>query len=280
MVVHAHPDDESPSTGGVLAKYGAEGVTTVLVTCTDGGCGDGPGGVKPGEPGHDPAQVAAQRARELEASAKALQLSHVEMLGYKDSGMMGWEANRAPGAFWSMDPEQAAGPLVELIRKYRPQVVVTYDEHGFYGHPDHIQTHRVTMAAVRQSGIPAKVYETTVPRSGFARMTEALAHSGIDFSGDGEWEEGEQEFGVMKDEHGETFKMGVEDEEVTTTVEVSKWIEAKRTSLGAHASQSENILFLQMDPQLFAQLFGVETFVRRQDSTGAPLPETDLFAGI
>src|SRR3954469_25612713 len=101
MAVHAHPDDEATGTGGVLARYAAEGCTTVLVTCTDGRCGDGPDGVKPGEPGHDPAAVVAVRRAELEASAKALDITHLEMLGYADSGMMGWAANDEPGSFWT-----------------------------------------------------------------------------------------------------------------------------------------------------------------------------------
>src|SRR5881628_174225 len=90
MAVHAHPDDEASSTGGLLARCAAEGIRTVLVTCTDGSCGDGPGGVKPGEPGHDPAAVAATRQAEREASCSALKGTHLEQRGYADSGMMGW----------------------------------------------------------------------------------------------------------------------------------------------------------------------------------------------
>src|SRR5687767_14803270 len=96
MAVHAHPDDEAISTGGVLARYAAEGITTVLVTCTDGRCGDGAGGAKPGEPGHDPDVVVAMRQTELEASRTALKITHLELLGYADSGMVGWPANDAP----------------------------------------------------------------------------------------------------------------------------------------------------------------------------------------
>src|ERR1041384_4123627 len=90
MAVHAHPDDEATGTGGVLAKAAAEGITTVLVTCTDGGCGDGPGGIKPGDEGHDPAAVAVLRREELDVSCATLKISHLETLGYADSGMMGW----------------------------------------------------------------------------------------------------------------------------------------------------------------------------------------------
>ncbi|NEE33554.1 GlcNAc-PI de-N-acetylase, partial [Streptomyces sp. SID7982] len=142
MAVHAHPDDEATGTGGVLARYAAEGIRTVLVTCTDGGCGDGPGGVKPGEPGHDPAAVAAMRGQELKASCDVLGVSDLETLDYADSGMIGWPSNDAPGSFWQTPVEEGAARLAELMRHYRPDVVVTYDENGFYGHPDHIQAHR------------------------------------------------------------------------------------------------------------------------------------------
>src|SRR5882762_5918086 len=105
MAVHAHPDDEATSTGGVLARYAAEGIRTVLVTCTDGRCGDGPGGVKPGEPGHDPQAVVAMRRGELEAACAVLKVGQLEMLGYGDSGMMGWANNDEPGSFWSTPVE-------------------------------------------------------------------------------------------------------------------------------------------------------------------------------
>ena len=100
MAVHAHPDDEAIGTGGILARYSAEGVRTVLVTCTNGELGDAPGGVKPGEPGHDEAVVVPLRRKELEASCEILGVDHLELLGYHDSGMAGWPQNDAPGSFW------------------------------------------------------------------------------------------------------------------------------------------------------------------------------------
>src|SRR5215469_12081432 len=117
MAVHAHPDDEAISTGGILARYGDEGIRTVLVTCTDGGCGDAPGGAKPGDPEHYHADVVEIRAKELAQSCAALGIQHFESLGYHDSGMMGWEENDAPGSFWSTPVPDAAARLAEVIRR-------------------------------------------------------------------------------------------------------------------------------------------------------------------
>jgi LmbE family N-acetylglucosaminyl deacetylase len=277
MVVHAHPDDESSSTGGILARYAAEGVRTVLVTCTDGSCGDGPGGVKPGERGHDRAAVAAARQVELERSAALLHVSEVELLGYRDSGMMGWPQNDEPGAFWGYDVETAAAPLAALMERYRPQVVVTYDANGFYGHPDHIMAHRIAMAATASTGIPAKFYETTIPRSGLKEFAEAMRAEGIEPPGASEREEGQ--FAAAEDEV-DFPDIGVPDEQITTYVDVHPYVAVKRASLAAHASQADNIFFLGLSEALYARFFGVEAFVRTLDKTGAPVPEDDLFAGL
>src|SRR3954465_9683919 len=205
MAVHAHPDDEATGTGGVLAKAAAEGIRTVLVTCTDGRCGDGPDGVKPGEPGHDPDKVVELRQQELERSCEVLGVSHLELLGYADSGMMDWPTHDAPGSFWGTPVGQAAGRLAELMRRYQPDVVVTYDENGFYGHPDHIQAHRVTMRAAELTGIPKKVYWTTFARSKMDRFEEILKEIGFD-----EWDE--PDIG----ENGEEIQIGLPDEAIST----------------------------------------------------------------
>ncbi|MEV0807782.1 PIG-L family deacetylase [Micromonospora sp. NPDC050200] len=268
MAVHAHPDDEATSTGGVLARYAAEGISTVLVTCTDGRCGDGPGGVKPGDPGHDLAAVVAMRQDELEASCAALKVTHLETLGYADSGMMGWPTNDMPGAFWTTPVAEAADRLAELIRQYRPDVVVTYDENGFYGHPDHIQAHRITMAAVAKTAIPAKVYWTTVPRSAFAEFGRIMQELGV------EWAEPD----AVSAEPGS--QLGLPDDEITTWVDTSSYGAQKFDALATHASQTENIFFLQLGRERFTELMGMETFVRVRDTTGAPVPEDDLFAGL
>ncbi|MFG3224593.1 PIG-L family deacetylase [Kitasatospora sp. NPDC048194] len=271
MAVHAHPDDEATGTGGVLARYAAEGIRTVLVTCTDGACGDGPGGVKPGEPGHDPAAVAALRRAELRASCDVLKVGHLEMLDYADSGMMGWATNDAPGSFWRTPVEEGAARLAELIRHYRPDVVVTYDENGFYGHPDHIQAHRITMAALAMTGTTPKVYWTTAPRSAMQRFGEVMREFGAD------WEAPEDGDASQSDAMPE---IGLPDEEVTTWVDTTAFGGQKYDALAAHASQGENIFFLRMGKERFTELMGVETFVRVQDTTGAPVPENDLFAGL
>jgi LmbE family N-acetylglucosaminyl deacetylase len=268
MTVHAHPDDEATSTGGVLARYAAEGITTVLVTCTDGRCGDGPGGVKPGEPGHEPAAVVALRRDELEASCAALKVTHLELLGYADSGMMGWPTNDAPGSFWTTPVAEAAQRLAELIRHYQPDVVVTYDENGFYGHPDHIQAHRVTMAAVALTGSPAKVYWTTAPSSRMEQFGQVMRELGA------EWQAPDPS------DTDPGPRIGLPDDEITTWVDTSMAGGQKFDALAAHASQSENIFFLRMGRERFIELMGTETFVRVLDSTGAGLPEDDLFAGL
>lgn len=270
MAVHAHPDDEATGTGGVLARYAAEGFQTVLVTCTDGGCGDAPGGIKPGADGFDRDAVIALRQAELVASCAVLKVSHLELLGYADSGMMGWATNEAPDAFWNTPVDEAAAKLAKLIEQYQPDVIVTYDENGFYGHPDHIQAHRITMAAVASTGIPAKVYWTTAPRSKMAEFGQIMREFGAD------WDEPEP----AAEGAPAPIEIGLPDEQITTWVDTTEFGGQKFDALAAHASQTENIFFLRLGEERFTQMMGVETFVRVQDRTGASLPEDDLFAGL
>ena len=264
MAVHAHPDDEALGTGGILARYADEGMRTVLVTCTKGELGDAPGGIKPGDPAHDERIVVPLRQKELEASCRALGVSHLELLGYHDSGMEGWPQNDAPGSFWQTPVPEAGHRLAELMMKYRPQVVVTYDENGFYGHPDHIQANRITLAAIAECGIPDKLYYTAVARSDILGMGDVLAEAGFD----------------LPTELEEVPDFGTPDELITTTVDCTSVADRKFASLAAHASQSDNIFFLGMGEELFATIMGRESFVRAQDSTNASVPEDDLFAGL
>ena len=181
MAVHAHPDDEASSTGGVLAKYSSEGVKTVVVTCTNGAMGDAPGGLKPGDEGFDERVVIAMRHDELRRSCSILGVHDLELLHYQDSGMMGWPTNDAPNVFWQMSIEDAAAPLVALMEHHRPDVVVTYDANGSYGHPDHIQAHRITMHAAEVTGIPSKLYFAAIPRSAFRDLSTAMKAAGMSF---------------------------------------------------------------------------------------------------
>jgi LmbE family N-acetylglucosaminyl deacetylase len=269
MAVHAHPDDEATTTGGVLAKAAAEGVRTVLVTCTDGACGDGPGGVKPGEPGHDPAAVIELRTVELQESAEILGIGHLELLGYGDSGMAGWPQNDAPGSFWSTPVEAAAARLAMLIEKYSPDVILTYDENGFYGHPDHIQVNRITLAAIEQTDTTAKVYYGTFPKSKFETFAAAMKELGL-----GDWDE------ELPGEEPDRPDVGAADDEITTWVDIKDYTAQKYGSLAAHASQGENIFFLRLGLEKFTELMGTETFIRVRNTTNASVPEKDLFDGL
>ncbi|MDQ2729715.1 MAG: PIG-L family deacetylase [Actinomycetota bacterium] len=273
MAVHAHPDDEATSTGGVLARYSAEGIRTVLVTCTDGACGDGPGGVKPGEPGHDRGAIVALRRQELEASCLILGVAHLELLEYRDSGMMGWADNDAPGSFWTTPVDDAARQLAQLMEQYQPDVVVTYDPNGFYGHPDHIQAHRVTMMAAEKTGIPAKVYWPTIPRSRMGEFAQRMREAGVDMP-----ERLDPPEAGADAEQGPP--MGSDDTDIAAWVDVAAFADRKYDALAAHASQGDNIFFLRMGREIFAELMGTEVFLRAVDRTGAALPEDDLFAGL
>ena len=262
MAVHAHPDDEASTTGGILARYSAEGVRTVLVTCTNGELGDAPGGVKPGQPGHDEAALVASRRRELAESCRILGVRHLEMLGYRDSGMAGWESNHAPGAFSRLPLDEAAAPLVELVRRYQPDVVVTYDAYGFYGHPDHIRAHDITVAALEASGSPARLFFPAIRRSRMEAFRERAAAAGVEMP------------------PVDTSRMGVPDEAIAASVDCREHAAAKRAALNAHASQEENLFFLRFPPEVFAEVFGTEEFVLGRDATPGGPPVDDLFAGL
>lgn len=263
MAVHAHPDDEASSTGGILAKYSSEGVQTVLVTCTNGELGDGPGGEKPDEPTHNEKVVVETRRKELAKSCEILGIHHLEMLGYHDSGMMGWEQNEMPGAFWNASVDEAAKPLIALIEKYRPQILVTYDENGFYGHPDHIQANRITLAAAEATGIAAKVYYPAFPKSKFGAMGEVFDQAGIERPFDPEAE-----------------GIGTDDEMIGAVIDCRDFVQNKYDALAAHRSQTENAFFTKLSLDHFSQIFGYESFIRHFDTTNALVIEDDLFAGL
>jgi len=263
MAVHAHPDDEAISTPGVLARYSLEGVCTVLVTCTDGALGYGPGRSGPGDPAHDPVFLAAVRKAELERSCMHLGVRHLEMLGYHDSGMAGWESNRHPDAFCNAPIADVADRIESLIERYRPHVVVTYDSDGGYGHPDHIWTHQVTMAALQRTDVVSKVYLTARTTEFRQRMNAARAT-----------------LDPGRDALRPPTPSDASNDRITTFIDTAMVAGRHRAALAAHESQLSGTHWLRMPADVFDALFNEETFIRCLDRTGSPLPENDLFAGL
>lgn len=239
---HAHPDDETMSTGGTIARAAADGHRVVVVTATRGEHGEvAPGVLEPGE------RLADRREREIEAAALILGVNRGEFLGYVDSGMAGVPENDAAGSFWRADIEEAAGRLAAILQDEKPDVLTIYDDAGQYGHPDHIQVHRVGVRAAALAKVP-RVFEATINRDHIARLME-LAR-----------QEGQAEGGP-----GEPF--GVSESRITTTVDVRPWVDLKRRAMAAHASQiPPDSFFMTLPDEQFAMAFGMEWFIHE----GAP----------
>lgn len=267
MAVHAHPDDEASSTGGVLARYSDEGIETIVVTCTNGEFGDGPSGVKPGADGHDTGDVAQTRLAELRQACKHLGVTNLELLGYHDSGMPEWDYRHRPEAFCNVPLDDVAARIGGLVERYRPQVVITYDPDGAYQHPDHVHASRAAIAAVEATGIPAKLYLTAMRRSDWRKIADALRAAGEDVP---DWEMTEEEERLTR----------ASEERITTTVDIGAVLERKRAALLAHSSQISESWFSKIPPEVAASVFGVEHFIRARNETQASVPETDLFAGL
>jgi LmbE family N-acetylglucosaminyl deacetylase len=267
MAVHAHPDDEASSTGGVLAKYSDEGVRTIIVTCTNGEFGDGPAGIKPGDDGHDTADVAQTRLAELREAAKYLGVTDLELLGYHDSGMPEWEYRHNPEAFCNVPLDEVADRIGALIEKYRPQVVITYDPDGPYQHPDHVHAARAGIAAAERTGIAAKLYMSAMRRSSWRAIFDALKEAGEEVP---EWDTTEEEERAVRESEAR----------ITTEVDIRGVLERKRAALMAHASQITDSWFSKIPPHVVEAAFGRESFIRTRNQTQAPVPEDDLFAGL
>ena len=256
----AHPDDESIAAGGTLAKAAADGHRTVLVFGTRGEHGEvAEGFLDDGE------ELWQRRTKETERSAEILGVQRVEWLGYTDSGMMGTPENDLDGSFWRADIEEAAERLAKILREEDADILTVYDSDGNYGHPDHIQVHRVGVRAAELAGTP-RVFEGTINRDHIKRVMLAAAEAG---GLPGEDAPTPEEF--------DTF--GRPESVITTTVDVRKFLEQKRASMAAHASQiADSSFFLAMPPEQFEQGFGYEWFIRRD------VPEhhrdDDLFAGL
>ncbi|KOG56808.1 1D-myo-inositol 2-acetamido-2-deoxy-alpha-D-glucopyranoside deacetylase [Streptomyces griseoflavus] len=285
LLVHAHPDDESINNGATMAKYADEGALVTLVTCTRGEEGE----VIPPELAHLAPDrddtLGPYRAEELAAAMAALGVTDHRFLGgagrYRDSGMMGAPQNGRPGAFWGADLDEAAGHLVAVVREVRPQVLVTYDDNGGYGHPDHIKAHRVAMRAADLAADPAfrpelgaphriaKIYWNRNPRSaveaGFARLRAA----GLSFPGVA----------------GVDDVPGVVDDAVVTASITGgeRYGAAKSAAMRAHATQiAVEGPFFALSNDLGQPLFATEHYQLVRGTSGAAEGERedDLFAGV
>ena len=286
LLVHAHPDDETIGNGATMAQYVAGGAHVTLVTCTLGEEGE----VLVPELVHLAADrddsLGQHRINELAVAMEAIGVRDHRFLGgpghYRDSGMMGLPTNDRTGCFWQADVDEAADLLVQVIREVRPQVVVTYDEKGGYGHPDHIQAHRVTMRGVERAADPAvggaapwevaKVYWNAIPetwiRDGLRRLRDAgdtAAFEGMDPDGE--------------------LPMATPDELVTTAIDATDHVDAKLAAMRAHSTQiALDGPFFALSNNLGNAVWGIEHYrlVKGEpdgvrDANGR---ETDLFAGV
>jgi LmbE family N-acetylglucosaminyl deacetylase len=248
VTFHAHPDDEAIACGGTMAMAAAAGHRVVLVTATAGECGEVPDGfLSPDE------TLGERRQKELADAAAILGVARVEILGYRDSGMIGTKENEDPDCFWQTPVDDAAARLARILAEERPDVFTIYDEHGNYGHPDHIQVHRVGVRAAEMVAVE-RVYESTMNRDHFVRLMAKASELG---------------FGEVGDlpEIEDFVDLGLPEEMLTTAVDVTAHLDTKRRAMAAHASQiAENSLFLALPSGAFAAAFGTEWFRRR----GAP----------
>lgn len=259
MAVHAHPDDESSQTGGTLAAYAAAGWHTVLISCTDGRGGDGPGGAKPGDVGHEPHQVAARRHRELDLAAVALGVGEVVRLGYPDSGHTAGE-HVASAAFSVRPLMPMVTRLVRLIRMHQPAVIVTYPPNGLSGHPDHIRAHQLVTAALRKINANRAatagplLYYIAVSRG---RLADMRASAGT--------VRGAETWSPPDD-------IAIEDERITTVIDVAAHWPDKLRALSAHASQADAAALLAVFSA--AGIHRVEEFMQADhfpDTLNGPL---------
>lgn len=278
LLVHAHPDDETINNGATMAKYADEGALVTLVTCTLGEEGE----VIPPDLAHLAADredtLGDHRVGELAAAMAELGVTDHRFLGgpgrYRDSGMMGVAQNEVPGCFWQADLDEAAGHLAEVIMDVRPQALVTYDDNGGYGHPDHIQAHRVAMRgyelAAEQGHRVDRVFEICTPRSaveeGFARLAAAA---------------GEFPFGGVATP--DDIPGVVDDAQVSVVIDGSAYADRKAAAMRAHATQiAVEGPYFALSNDLGQPFFSTECYRQVQGDAlpgaGAGAPVTDLFA--
>jgi N-acetyl-1-D-myo-inositol-2-amino-2-deoxy-alpha-D-glucopyranoside deacetylase len=272
LLVHAHPDDETINNGATMALYAARGAQVTLVTCTRGEEGE----VLVPELSHLASShndlLGAHREIELKNAMRALGVVDHRFLGkFRDSGMMGTEPNNRPDVFWQADLDTAAKLLVEIIEEIKPHILITYDEIGGYGHPDHIKAHLVAMRASELSTWQIqKIYWNTTPKSVIAAGMEAMKDVGTDFFGTDDINE---------------IPFAKDDSFVTTLIDGNDFVDAKMEAMKAHSTQiALDGPFFALSNNLGLQVWGHEyyTLVRGEkappfDSEGR---ESDLTSGI
>jgi mycothiol S-conjugate amidase len=279
LTVHAHPDDEASKGAGTVARYHAEGVRTVLVTCTGGEEGDilNPAMDTP-EVRRD---IGAVRAAELSVAAGVIGYDVVEMLGYRDSGMPDSPANADPACFAQAPLDEAVGRLVAIVRRERPQVVVTYgDDQRGYPHPDHLRAHEVTVAAFDAAGDPDAYPDAGSPHQplklyyiGWSRAQMLARHE--KFLGLG-----------LESPYAERIADGWLDRvaavEPTTAIRLAGFEHVRQQALRAHATQVDptSSFWFGLPEDAEREVFSEDTYVRARSLVDAPLPEDDLFAGV
>jgi LmbE family N-acetylglucosaminyl deacetylase len=278
LAVHAHPDDEASSSGGLYRLLADQGVRTVLVTCTNGECGDAPDGAKPDADHHDGDEVAAIRAVELDNAVKILGISRLIRLGYRDSGMKGWPQNDDPESFWATPVDVAAAKLADILMEERPQVIMTYNEYGFYGHPDHIQAHRITLAALEMIDYEPTLYFNAIPDSVMVHWRELWEQE------DRERAEADAAKGIVRepetpDPDEEEFEMGTPDDQISATIDISEVNGAKFDALEAHVSQIADSFWMKMGREKFMETMSTEWFVRVTNPKDLEGNVDDIFAG-
>jgi LmbE family N-acetylglucosaminyl deacetylase len=241
---HAHPDDESIATGGTMARAKAEGHRVVLVVATKGELGEyAPDALAPGE------TLTERRVAEQAEAASILGVDRVEYLGYHDSGMAGEATNDADGSFARADVDEAAARLARILEDENADVLTVYDDHGGYGHPDHVQVHRVGVRAAELAGT-RRVYESTMNRDYIRRLIETRSGEIADVP--------DAPDAAQMDDFGSPESI------ITTTVDVRDFVDRKRAAMVAHASQiPADSFFLMMPPEAFREAFGYEWFIRR-----------------
>lgn len=248
---HAHPDDESSQTAGSMSRASGEGHRVVVVYGTGGEHGEVPDDLGPGE------TLADRRRKEAETSAAITGAARVAWLGYRDSGMTGWEQNSDPRSFHQAPLDNAAARLAAILDEEDADVLVGYDWHGSYGHPDHVKVHAVTYAAAARAARAPRVLEETMNRDAMRAQLQAAREAGMgdDFDPDGPMDDGNP--------------MGMPESELHWAVDVSDYIDRIRAAMQAHRSQVSDIgMFMAMPPEVFAAAFGTEYFVERGRPAG------------